>query len=118
VLRHENRALQARLAEADRLTSLGTLAAGMAHEINSPLLYVILNLSYVKEHLQTMIARKDDRALVGLAHDVVLQKKVADALRNAQHGTEQIRAIVGSLKTFSRPEDDSHIPVDVRELLE
>ena len=47
----EHRELQARLAQTDRLTSLGTLAAGVAHEINNPLAYVLLNLGFVAEAL-------------------------------------------------------------------
>src|SRR5690606_16686625 len=45
----ERKAIQARLAEAERLTALGVLSAGVAHEINNPLAYVLLNLEYVKQ---------------------------------------------------------------------
>ena len=46
------RVIQAkRLAHLDRLASLGTLAAGIAHEINNPLTYVINNLAMVQRHL-------------------------------------------------------------------
>src|SRR5260370_22437876 len=51
----EHRGLQARLAQTDRLTSLGTLAACVAHEINNPLAYVLLNLGYITEQLPKLI---------------------------------------------------------------
>ena len=47
----ERKQLQAQLMQADRLTALGTLAAGVAHEINNPLSYVILNLQYLIREL-------------------------------------------------------------------
>src|SRR5258708_34276997 len=54
VLALEHRELQARLAQTDRLTSLGTLAAGVAHEINNPLAYVLLNVTFVAERLPAL----------------------------------------------------------------
>jgi CheY-like chemotaxis protein len=51
----EHRELQARLAQTDRLTSLGTLAAGVAHEINNPLAYVLLNLGFLSEELPKLV---------------------------------------------------------------
>ena len=54
----EHREIQARLAQTDRLTSLGTLAVGVAHEINNPLAYVLLNLGYVAEELPKLLSQR------------------------------------------------------------
>ena len=51
----EHRELKARLAQTDRLTSLGTLAAGVAHGINNPLAYVLLNLGFVTDALPRLL---------------------------------------------------------------
>jgi signal transduction histidine kinase len=118
VLRHENRVLQTRLIEADRLTSLGTLAAGVAHEINNPLSYVLLNVSFVMDKLEPLLVRGGDLAFDELARSPQLKKDLLDALTNAQLGTERIRTIVRGLRTFSRPEDDPHTALDVRSLLD
>jgi two-component system, cell cycle sensor histidine kinase and response regulator CckA len=110
----EHRELQARLAQTDRLTSLGTLAAGVAHEINNPLAYVLLNLGYIGEELRKLFVTdgissspSDDRA-----HEVRI------ALDHARNGAERIRDIVRSLKTFSRPENETCAPLDVAQVLD
>ncbi len=104
----EHRDLQARLAQTDRLTALGTLAAGVAHEINNPLAYVLLNLGFVIEGLpRLMPPPPDDRV-----------SEVLVALDHARHGAERIRDIVRSLKTFSRPENETRTPLDVAQVLE
>ena len=107
----EHRELQARLAQTDRLTSLGTLTAGVAHEINNPLAYLLLNLSYVSDELPKLLAHQletmDDRA-----------QEVCLALDHARNGAERIRDIVRSLKTFSRPENETLAPIDVALVLD
>src|SRR5262249_30196519 len=53
----EKRALQERLLQADRLASLGTLSAGVAHEINNPLTYVTLNMEHLERELMVLARR-------------------------------------------------------------
>jgi nitrogen-specific signal transduction histidine kinase len=55
----ERKRLETQLRLADRMASMGTLAAGVAHEINNPLAYVCSNLSFIKEQLaqETLSAR-------------------------------------------------------------
>jgi signal transduction histidine kinase len=107
----EHRELQARLAQTDRLTSLGTLTAGVAHEINNPLAYLLLNLSYVSDELPKLLASPpetmDERT-----------REVCLALDHARNGAERIRDIVRSLKTFSRPENETLAPIDVALVLD
>ncbi len=95
----ENARMRERLVIADRMASLGTLAAGVAHEINNPLTYVLGNLHHVREE----IAAKG-----GAVHD-----DLEDALREAMLGAERVREIVRELKTFSRGDAAPLGPVDV-----
>jgi PAS domain S-box-containing protein len=100
---------EARLIDADRLASLGTLAAGVAHEINNPLSYVLLNLDLVLREL-------DARALG--ADAVVPCSDLVTRLREARRGVDRVRVIVQDLKAFSRVDTERRGPVDVRRVLD
>jgi PAS domain S-box-containing protein len=80
----ERRRLQDRLFVAGHMASVGTLAAGMAHEINNPLASVMANLHLLAEAL---------RAPPG---------ELAELLADALAGAERVRVIVESLQTFAR----------------
>ncbi|RKH38208.1 ATP-binding protein [Corallococcus sicarius] len=90
---------QRRLAE--RMTSVGTLAAGVAHEINNPLSYVTSNLAYLWERVAQPVVPTEQLE--------ELRQVVAEALE----GAGRVRSIVRDLRTFSRAEEESHGPVDV-----
>lgn len=120
----ERRLLHARLAQADRVLTMGTLAAGIAHEIRNPLAYLSANLDFLA-----------DAKLPELAEALRLQEgrlelygepptdararldAVAALVASARHGASRVRAIVRDLRTFSR-DDDRRVPVDVRAVLD
>ncbi len=86
--------MQAQLRLAERLTSLGTMAAGVAHEINNPLAFVLANLNVVKSEL----AKLDHAPNVDLVD-------LRDAVSEALEGAERVRQIVLSLKPFARVDE-------------
>jgi signal transduction histidine kinase/ActR/RegA family two-component response regulator len=96
----ERRALQAQLERSERMASLGTLAAGLAHEVNNPLSAVVANLEVLSRELAG-----DDRA------------ELAALLAEARDGAERVQDVARSLKVFSRAGDDTRHPVDLREEL-
>ncbi len=101
----ERKQAEAQLRAADRMASLGTLAAGMAHEINNPLAYMLLNMRFVSKelgHLAEIDEASRERALI-------LKARVDDAL----DGVERVRRIVSDLKSFSRGDEEALGPVDV-----
>jgi PAS domain S-box-containing protein len=102
----ERKAIQARLVEADRLAALGVLSAGIAHEINNPLAYLLLNLEYLS------------RELPNLARDPNQLDALMLRVRDACHGAERVASIVRDLRTFARADDGLRGPVDVRDALE
>jgi two-component system cell cycle sensor histidine kinase/response regulator CckA len=116
----EARQLRARAALSDRLTSLGTLAAGVAHEINNPLTYVLGNASVVARELDRMRqAVQERRQSAGALLEMVAERSHAmtEALLEIQDGAERIRGIVIDLRAFSRPETAER-PGDVRSALD
>lgn len=92
--------LQAQLLQADRLAAIGTLAAGVGHEINNPLCYMIANL-------EATLAALD-------AHELPERELLADALE----GARRIATTVKSLKTFTRSDADEMRTVDIHEILD
>jgi CheY-like chemotaxis protein/two-component sensor histidine kinase len=89
------------------MASLGTLAAGVAHEINNPLTYVTLNLSFVRDQIRSLgfeTERQADRFQL--------------AVDRALEGSERVSAIVKDLRTLSRSDDGAVTVVDPRALLE
>jgi two-component system, NtrC family, sensor kinase len=100
----EEVALRAKLLHAERLASIGTLAAGVAHEINNPLAYMLLNLGRIESLLaaSTVPARDELELHLGMLCD----------------GMQRVRRIVADLLAFARPEPraseaDVHDALDV-----
>jgi CheY-like chemotaxis protein len=97
----ERQLLQDRLVQADRLAALGTMAAGVAHEINNPLAYVMLNLDW--------IARKFSEG----SRDPANMEALAEMLHEARRGAERVATIVHELRSFSRAEGETRRKVDL-----
>jgi two-component system, NtrC family, sensor kinase len=99
---------QAQLQLSDRLATMGTLAAGVAHEINNPLSFVIGNLDFVAEEVDRA------RATVGVEE----LAEVSRALVAAKSGADRVRQIVRDLKAFSRVDEDESSRVPLARLLD
>jgi PAS domain S-box-containing protein len=108
----ERNRLKAGLALADRMASVGTLAAGVAHEMNNPLTYVTANLAHARELIETAAT------LRGAPPELPsLLGPLRGALDDALQGADRVARIVKDLKTFSR-DDERRLPVDARAALE
>ncbi|WP_375755385.1 PAS domain S-box protein [Corallococcus exercitus] len=110
----EQRQLQARLTLADRLASVGTLAAGIAHEINNPLAFVLSNLAFLSDEFRHHLS--PGPGVRGVRPPDVAEWQ--EVLGEACEGAERVRQIVRQLKTFSRPDEERMTPVDVHAVLD
>lgn len=107
----ESSRLARRLEFAERLASLGTLAAGVAHEINNPLSFVVANLDFaLNELLQNVLARSGKPTQAWAA-------EMERALREAQVGAQRVTQIVGELLTFARPTNAPHGRLDLNRIM-
>ena len=101
-------AAREKLVQSEKLAVAGQLAAGVGHEINNPLSFVMGNIHFALEQLSSLPDASTRQAL----------GETAEALNEARQGAERIRGIVRDLKTFARSDDVHLRPVDVHAALE
>jgi signal transduction histidine kinase len=97
--------LVAELVATDRMASVGTLAGGVAHEINNPLAAVIANLELALDDIKGLDIPKGKQELL-------------EELEDAREAAHRVRQIVRDLRLFSRAEEDRKDLIDVRDVLE
>jgi PAS domain S-box-containing protein len=98
--------MEARLAQSERLAALGTLLAGIAHEMNNPLSYALLGIEGALRAVERLTAPSNEMA------------RLREMLESAHHGATRVAAVVGQIRASSRPEFDERGPVDVRRAIE
>lgn len=109
------RHLQRQLEFADRLASLGTMAAGVAHEINNPLAFIVANIEHAAAQLESHLEILQARGLDPLAAPL---RDVVIGLQEAREGSTRIARIVSDLRSFTRDDRRREKLVDLRESLE
>lgn len=95
----ERSRLQRQIAEHDRLAAVGTLAAGVAHEVNNPLTYLMLHLEHLKRVLPELLSGGHAETL---AH-----------VNEALDGAERVSTIVRELLELARPREPRKAPTDL-----
>jgi PAS domain S-box-containing protein len=101
----EREGLRAELESSQRMASLGMLAAGVGHEINNPLTYVMGNVELALERL---LANGDDAR----------SNELTELLEGVLEGANRIRSIVRELRAFSRLELRAEVAVDVADVID
>ncbi|HEY9607168.1 MAG TPA: ATP-binding protein, partial [Allocoleopsis sp.] len=118
---------QAQLIQAEKMSSLGRMIAGVAHEINNPVSFIYGNLTPAREYFRDVISLLElyqhtypnsTPEIQRLIEEIDLEFLVEDwqkLLHSMQVGAERIEQIVLSLKTFSRLDEADLKRVDIHE---
>jgi len=130
---------QTQLLQASKLESVGLLAAGIAHEINTPAQFIGSNIDFldesfanvqrlmaaVSEQLQARSNGGDIRPLVDRISEVLeqidwpyLNEEIPAAIRQSKEGVRRISSIVQAMKEFSHPSNKEMVKTNLNHLLE
>ncbi|MFL9466958.1 MULTISPECIES: ATP-binding protein [Scytonema] len=124
---YELQQTQSQLIQSEKMSSLGQLVAGVAHEINNPVNYVVGNLKYAQKYTQDLLKvlhlyQQNYPQPVSEIKDFIqdldlefLKQDFTNLLSSMHLGIERIRQLALSLRNFSRLEREEMKPVDLHE---
>ncbi|MFQ5861556.1 MAG: ATP-binding protein [Candidatus Brocadiales bacterium] len=112
----ELRRTQKQLFQAEKMSSLGTLASGIAHEINNPLSYIINNAELMKDYIMDIISIKEQQ--IDKKKLLPTLEEMKACLEDSKVGTEQIRRTISAVSEFSHPGQDRLDYVDINKTME
>lgn len=124
------RETQAQLIQTEKMSSLGQLVAGIAHEINNPVNFIYANLAHLDEYSSNLFRvlasyqahypepPDDIKALLEEADLAYIEQDLPKLCSSLALGTKRIQSIVSSLRNFSRLDEAAVKFVDIHEGIE
>ncbi|HHH76638.1 MAG TPA: PAS domain S-box protein [Phycisphaerae bacterium] len=131
----QRKLLKTKLAQGQKLETIGQLAAGVAHEVNTPIQYVGDNTRFVQESIADLLSlfKQQGRllndanvspevldafnALAGEADLEYLSQEIPSAIQQSIEGIERITEIVRAMKEFAHPDYDEKVLADINQLI-
>jgi PAS domain S-box-containing protein len=119
--------IQSRLHQAAKLESVGQLAAGIAHEINTPVQFISTNLEFLTEgfediatFLRQLESHKENQEISEGLEEAdwdYLKEEIPQALEQTTGGVERVRKLILAMKEFSHPGTVTMAPTDVNAII-
>jgi two-component system NtrC family sensor kinase len=117
---------QTKLVHSAKMTSLGQLVAGVAHELNNPIGFIYSNTSHLKDYseklfkiIETSEAHPENLSQIKSELDYdYIKKDLPQLIKSCQDGAQRTRDIVLGLRNFSRLEEAQLKEIDLRESLD
>jgi two-component system, NtrC family, sensor kinase len=123
----ELQSAQSHLVQSEKMSSLGQLVAGVAHEINNPVNFIYANLNYANDYIQDLLKvveiyqryypdpSPELQAEVETVELEFLMNDLPKLFTSMKVGADRIQKIVLSLRNFSRMDEAEYKPVDIHE---
>lgn len=120
---------QAQLIQSEKLAGLGQLAAGIAHEVNNPLGYIINNLNVLKDYLKKLFKitskyqafvdsnskYKKQNQIFSINNYNHIKKDTPSLIKETLEGSQKVKQIISNLKNFAQPSFDRKQIIDINE---